>query len=387
MDDKFKLHEIKVSQIQQAIRNRQNGNHAPLALHYGKGYSNTTRSKKYKRNCQELDFGSLNEILLIDPEKQTAIAEPRVSMEALVRAALAHRLIPAVVPEFRGITVGGAIMGSAGESSSHRWGCFNDACLSFEILCGNGDLIQASPHENREIYNAIGGSYGSIGALTSAEIQLVSADSLVYLQYHFFSNPFEAIEKIESLLGRPGAPDFVDGIVFEKNRAVVIEGFFHPPSAPLPQIPLFSLAHFQAPWFFQHVKELSKDLNGKSYWEKMGIEDYLFRYDLGAFWVGGYLFRLPFLWQFITQGLFKLPRRPCRRILELQASGTHFFRKGAFPPFPLFPTPMGSHAQVRALGSKPAGYSRPLHSDEPGHWHMPLHYGKSRHLSSMVLPY
>ena len=45
------------------------------------------------------------------------------------------------------------------------------------------------------------------------------------------------------------------------------------------------------------------------YEEMMSLEDYLFRYDQGAFWMGAYLFQLPLLARFILQGIFKLSRK------------------------------------------------------------------------------
>lgn len=41
-------------------------------------------------------------------------------MDALVEATVKHGLVPPVVPEFPGITVGGAYNGTGGESSSFR---------------------------------------------------------------------------------------------------------------------------------------------------------------------------------------------------------------------------------------------------------------------------
>ena len=45
--------------------------------------------------------------------------EPRITMEELVRKMMPYGLTIPVVPEFKSITVGGAIMGMGGESASH----------------------------------------------------------------------------------------------------------------------------------------------------------------------------------------------------------------------------------------------------------------------------
>jgi len=45
----------------------------------------------------------------VDVERGIIHAEPMVSMETLVRVALAHGMVPKVVPPFKRITVGGAV--------------------------------------------------------------------------------------------------------------------------------------------------------------------------------------------------------------------------------------------------------------------------------------
>ena len=45
-------------------------------------------------------------------------AQAKVTMEQLVQSTLPHGVIPAVVPELKAITVAGAIVGAALESSS-----------------------------------------------------------------------------------------------------------------------------------------------------------------------------------------------------------------------------------------------------------------------------
>jgi delta24-sterol reductase len=302
---KLKAHSQKIKQLQESIRYFISSKEisSPLALHYHTGYSNTTRQKSYKRHCPKLDFGQLNEVIQIDLERKVAIVEPRVTMEALLQATLAYQLMPPLLPEFKGITVGGAIMGGAGESSSLHWGCFNDICDCYEIICGNGHLLKASPSENQDIYYGIASSYGSLGALVSAAIQLVPAPDFVYLRYHFFSNPLEALEKMQDLFQGIKGPDFLDGIIFNQNLSVIVEGNLHPEESSVSHRPLFSFNSSQAEWFYQHVKRVALHSQANLYEEKMSLEDYFFRYDLGGFWMGAYLFHIPFLWRFISQGM------------------------------------------------------------------------------------
>ncbi len=72
-----------------------------------------------------IDVSNFNNVLEIDIDRKVAIVEPNVAMDALVEATVEEGLLPPVVTEFPGITVGGAIQGGAGESSSFRYGFFS----------------------------------------------------------------------------------------------------------------------------------------------------------------------------------------------------------------------------------------------------------------------
>ncbi|KAJ5068091.1 delta(24)-sterol reductase [Anaeramoeba ignava] len=55
----------------------------------------------------KIDISKLDKIISIDIKEKTIIVEPRVTMEKIVRFTKYYNLIPKVIPEFKGITVGG----------------------------------------------------------------------------------------------------------------------------------------------------------------------------------------------------------------------------------------------------------------------------------------
>jgi delta24-sterol reductase len=81
------------------------------------GSTNSTRHAGFDRDTV-VDVSSLDHVLSIDHKKKTALVEPNVPMDALVRETMKLGLLPPVVMEFPGITVGGGFVGTAGESSS-----------------------------------------------------------------------------------------------------------------------------------------------------------------------------------------------------------------------------------------------------------------------------
>ena len=69
------------------------------------GSTSTTRSTRLSRDSV-VDTSGMNHILTIDADERIALVEPNVSMELLVDSTLELGLVPPVVMEFPGITVG-----------------------------------------------------------------------------------------------------------------------------------------------------------------------------------------------------------------------------------------------------------------------------------------
>lgn len=96
----------------------------PFRVYHGS--TNSTRVLTFKRS-EMVDTSALNRVLSVDTTKKVAIVEPNVPMDKLVAETLKYGLIPPVVMEVPGITVGGAIQGGAAETSSHKYGAFSQA--------------------------------------------------------------------------------------------------------------------------------------------------------------------------------------------------------------------------------------------------------------------
>src|SRR5579859_5357765 len=81
------------------------------------GSSNSTRQPAYNP-AHVVDTSQLNHVIEVNKTDRYALVEPSVLMYQLVDATLAKGLIPPIVMEFPGITVGGGIQGGAAESGS-----------------------------------------------------------------------------------------------------------------------------------------------------------------------------------------------------------------------------------------------------------------------------
>lgn len=252
------------------------------------GSTNSTRAQKFEKD-KFVDVSQLDRVIEINTNEQYILVEPNVPMDKLVEATLKSCLVPPVVMEFPGITVGGGIQGGAGESSSFKYGLFHDTCLEYKMVLGNGELITASPTQNSDLFYGTACSYGSLGIITLVKLRLIPSKDFVHLKYHLVKSFDEAVNLTEKKVGE--AINFVDGIIFAKNRGVIMTGDFTDKS----ELPITNFSKKTDEWFYIHADKISK--RHETYEEIIPIRDYLFRYDKGAFWMGYYVFsyfKIPF---------------------------------------------------------------------------------------------
>ena len=291
---RFKQLEEHQRDLENLSRELRHATHkgAIISLSRERRPSSTTRNATYKNQCQLLDLSSLSAICAVDTQAKIVLAEPKVTMEALTKATLPYNLIPAVVPEFRHITVGGAIMGAALESSSHREGQFNDTCLWVELLLATGEIIHASPSENSDLFWALPGSFGTLALITLAAIRLVPSSRYIRLK----TTTYSSREALFTAFGRPHSAQFVEGLSFSPSSSLLLEGEISD-AAPLR---LRRLSRPWNPWFYQHLLKTALQMRKASSSEELiPTLDYLFRYDKAAFWMGRYALDLRFLRAFL----------------------------------------------------------------------------------------
>jgi FAD/FMN-containing dehydrogenase len=258
----------------------------PFRIYHGS--TNATRILSFKP-AEMLDMSGFNHVLHVDAESRTAVVEPNVPMDKLVKETLRHGLVPPVVMEFPGITVGGGIQGGAGESSSFRYGCFNQICNAYEMILADGQVVRASPRQHADLFYGTAGSFGTLGVIASAELRLIPAKRYVELTYLPVAS-FEEMVQLTRKVCRD-KPDYIDGIMYSRTSGVVMVGQLT--DERLGRRARFTRAHDQ--WFYLHVqtvlrRPLSPD--GEPYRESIPLVDYLFRYDRGGFWVGRFAFEM-----------------------------------------------------------------------------------------------
>lgn len=196
-----------------------------VSIRRGGGASNRTCAAEYKERCLTVDVSALDAVIALDACAHRIDVQPGVSMDELTRVALAHGVVPLVVLEFPGITVGGAVCGGGIESSSHKAGSFFDTVEEVDIITGDGEhRCGVSRTHLSDLFHAVSASFGSLGILTRVRVRVQAAHQLVRVRYAHFSSLPAATAAMQALADADNAPDFLDAVAVSATSVVVVTG-------------------------------------------------------------------------------------------------------------------------------------------------------------------
>jgi len=218
---------------------------------------------------RRLDVREFRDVLHIDAAAGYAEAEGMIPYESLVAECLAHGVMPAVVPQLKTITLGGAVSGVGIESSSHRHGLVHDTVLELDVLLGDGRIVTCTPdNEHADLFFGFPNSYGTLGYALRIEAKVVPVKPYVHLQHLGFDSPQECFRELGARLDS-GETDFIDGTVFSPERLYLTLGRFA------------ETAPYTSDYTFEHIYYRSIPEKREDY---LTIHDYLWRWDTDWFW-------------------------------------------------------------------------------------------------------
>src|SRR5215831_6179420 len=139
----------------------QAGAAAPLGL--AKSTSNLFRDRN-ENSKQRLDLHHFSNVIEVDVRRGWVDVEGLCTYEDLVAGTLPHGVMPAVVPQLKTITIGGAAAGVGIEATSFRHGLVHDTLLEIDVLLPHGEIVTCSPdNEQRDLFFGFPNSYGTLG--------------------------------------------------------------------------------------------------------------------------------------------------------------------------------------------------------------------------------
>jgi FAD/FMN-containing dehydrogenase len=216
---------------------------------------------------RRLDVRHFNQVLRV--EADFVEAEGMTSYESLVDACLARGVMPAVVPQLKTITLGGALAGVGIESSSHRQGLVHDSVLEVDVLLGDGRVVTCTrDNEHADLFYGFPNSYGTLGYALRVKAKTMPVKPYVHLTHLAFKDPKVFFDYLGTQL-KVSAADFVDGTVFARDKLFLTFGRFVD-KAP------YTSDYTYKKIYYRSIAEKREDY--------LTVKDYLWRWDTDWFW-------------------------------------------------------------------------------------------------------
>jgi len=215
-----------------------------------------------------LDVRDFDHVLAIDARSGWVDAEGMVPYDALVDACLAAGVMPAVVPQLKSITLGGAVAGVGIEATSFRHGLVHETVLELDVLTGTGEIVRARPdNEHADLFHGFANSYGTLGYALRVRAATLPAKHHVAVEHRRFGDAagfFAALARACA-----GDADFVDGVVFDGGTLVMSQARF------------VDAAPYVSDYTFERIYYRSLLEREVDY---LTVHDYLWRWDTDWFW-------------------------------------------------------------------------------------------------------
>jgi len=288
-------HEERVAAIAAQVKARPAGKRLTIRkAHPG----HTPHDLSYKDDCHPVEVDGLGAILAMDRDALTVSVEGQVTLGKLCKEALTAGMMPKVVPEFETFTVAGLVNGLGIETSSHRHGVFPASVVELEVVLGNGEVRvvtadgtsaaepRRGPHQDNggDLLAHLPGSYGTLGIVTRATLQLQEAKPFIRSRYQHFTKLADYGAAFREALG---GHEFVEGFVLARDTYVLVTGDY---SEAVPTLPLFEAMKHGEPWYYQHADAMART-GGE---DLVRPYEYMFRHQRGLLWLAGIIADLGF---------------------------------------------------------------------------------------------
>lgn len=135
-----------------------------------------------------LDLTALDRVIAIDADKLTVTCQSGVVWRNLVEALKPQGLIPRVLTNNLGVTIGGTLSVAGLGVASFRYGTQADNAIELEVVTGAGDIVVCSADSNAELFDAARSGLGQFGVITRATMKVRTFKPLVRRYIMLYDN-------------------------------------------------------------------------------------------------------------------------------------------------------------------------------------------------------
>jgi FAD/FMN-containing dehydrogenase len=239
----------------------------PGAIALRKRTSNLFRDRR-KDGRRRIDLGSLHHVLDADGQAGWVDVEGMTTYEDLVAWTLPRGFMPAVVPQLKTITVGGAAAGVGIEATSFRHGLVHDTLRELEVLLPGGEVVLCTPdNEHSDLFFGFPNSYGTLGYALRLRVGTLATQPAVRVEHRSCRDGAAYFDGLAAQCR--GDADFIDGVVFEDGQCVMSTARFA------------AVAPWRSDYTFEKIYYQSLRTRAEDY---LATGDYLWRWDTDWFW-------------------------------------------------------------------------------------------------------
>jgi FAD/FMN-containing dehydrogenase len=192
---------------------------AAREVRLAKRSSNLFRDRVAVR-APRLDVHDFDHVLAVDAAQGWVDAEGMVPFDALADACLAQQVMPAVVPQLKSITLGGAVAGVGIEATSFRHGLVHETVLELDVLTGDGRIVTARPDgAHADLFYGFPNSYGTLGYALRVRARTLPVKPYVEVEHRRFDDAAKFFDALA--VACAGSADFVDAVAFDARTFVL----------------------------------------------------------------------------------------------------------------------------------------------------------------------
>lgn len=170
----------------------------------------STRAQAHTQTGQALnqggiliDVNSLDKILSLDRMARTVTVQAGVVWRDLVMYAHPLGLVPPVLTNNLGVTVGGTLSVAGLGVASFLYGAQGDNVLEIEAVTGAGEVALCSREKNAELFDAVRSGLGQFGIITRATLRLREFKPNVRIYFLLYDDLARFMNDAVTLMGEP----------------------------------------------------------------------------------------------------------------------------------------------------------------------------------------
>ena len=236
------------------------------AFGLAKSTSNLFRDRAPRR-APRVDLSHFRHVIAVG--EGTVDAEGMTAFVDLADATLAHGAMPAVVPQLKSMTIGGAVAGVGIEATSFRHGLVHETIAAMDVLTGDGRILACThDNEHRDLFFGMPNSYGTLGYTLRVTAKTSPVKRSVAVRHRIFSDAPSFFAAIAEALD-DASIDFLDGVVFDGATLALSAARF------VDEAPYASDYTYER-IYYRSLRERQEDY--------LTVRDYLWRWDTDWFW-------------------------------------------------------------------------------------------------------